>query len=176
MTSSWITYPCIIYISHTGLQYLLLPIVHADLVLTRNHIWNCKFMVPLIARHGAHLGPTGPRWAPCWPHELFYLGRYHRTCNSWVVSTTTLLSILRYASDSQLRFFTDITIRCSKLDYGATILTHLPLVLYICVGDWVSIGSDNGLSPIRRQVIVRTNAGLLYYQIIDDAVLPGGLI
>ena len=20
-------------------------------------------------------GPTGPRWAPCWPHELCYLGR-----------------------------------------------------------------------------------------------------
>ena len=25
--------------------------------------------------HGAHLGPTGPRWAPCWPHELCYLGQ-----------------------------------------------------------------------------------------------------
>ena len=24
----------------------------------------------------AHLGPTGPRWAPCWPHELCYLGSY----------------------------------------------------------------------------------------------------
>ena len=21
-----------------------------------------------------HLGPTGPRWAPCWPHEPCYLG------------------------------------------------------------------------------------------------------
>ena len=34
----------------------------------------------LIARsmgqHGAHLGPTGPRWAPClcWPHELCWVG------------------------------------------------------------------------------------------------------
>ena len=46
----------------------------------------CKLVldVTLIARfmgqHGAHLGPTGPRWAPCWPHELCYLGliyRYH---------------------------------------------------------------------------------------------------
>ena len=25
--------------------------------------------------HGAHMGPTGPRWAPCWPHELCYLRR-----------------------------------------------------------------------------------------------------
>ena len=25
--------------------------------------------------HGAHLGTTGPRWAPCWPRELCNLGR-----------------------------------------------------------------------------------------------------
>ena len=25
-------------------------------------------------QHGAHLGPTGPRWAPSWPHEHCYLG------------------------------------------------------------------------------------------------------
>ena len=25
-------------------------------------------------QHGAHLGPTGPRLAPSWPHELCYLG------------------------------------------------------------------------------------------------------
>ena len=26
------------------------------------------------AKHRAHLGPTGPRWAPCWPYEPCYLG------------------------------------------------------------------------------------------------------
>ena len=31
-------------------------------------------------QHGAHLGPTGPRWAPCWPHELCYLGPILHTC------------------------------------------------------------------------------------------------
>ena len=25
-------------------------------------------------QHGAHLGPLGPRWAPCWPHEPCYHG------------------------------------------------------------------------------------------------------
>ena len=34
--------------------------------------------ISLIARfmgqYGAHLGPTGPRWARCWPHEPCYLG------------------------------------------------------------------------------------------------------
>ena len=24
--------------------------------------------------HGAHLGPVGPRWAPCWPREPCYQG------------------------------------------------------------------------------------------------------
>ena len=27
-------------------------------------------------QHGAHLGPTGPRWDPCWPHESCYKGLY----------------------------------------------------------------------------------------------------
>ena len=32
---------------------------------------------------------------------------------------------------------------------------------HICVNDLTSIGSDNGLSPGRRQAIIRTNAGIL---------------
>ena len=27
-----------------------------------------------MGQHGAHLGPTGPRWVPCWPHEPCCLG------------------------------------------------------------------------------------------------------
>ena len=26
--------------------------------------------------HGAHLGPVGPRWSPCWPHEPCYQGKF----------------------------------------------------------------------------------------------------
>ena len=37
-------------------------------------------------QHGAHLGPTGPRWAPCWPHELCYLG---------LLKLCSLMSLLR---------------------------------------------------------------------------------
>ena len=32
---------------------------------------------------------------------------------------------------------------------------------HICVSDITIIGSDNGLSPGRRQAIIRTNAGIL---------------
>ena len=28
-----------------------------------------------VGQHGANMGPTAPRWAPCWPHELCYLGK-----------------------------------------------------------------------------------------------------
>ena len=27
-------------------------------------------------QHGIHLGPVGPRWTPCWPHEPCYEGRF----------------------------------------------------------------------------------------------------
>ena len=40
-------------------------------------------------------------------------------------------------------------------------LTHWGRVTHICVGNLTTIGSDNGLSPGRRQAIIWTNAGLL---------------
>ena len=41
------------------------------------------------------------------------------------------------------------------------ILTHWGRVTHICVGNLIIIGSDNGLSPGRRQAIIWTNAGIL---------------
>ena len=40
-------------------------------------------------------------------------------------------------------------------------LTHWGRVTHICVGKLVIIVSDNGLSPVRRQAIIWTNAGIL---------------
>ena len=40
-------------------------------------------------------------------------------------------------------------------------LTHWGRVTHICVGEQTIIGSDNGLSPGRRQAIIWTNAGIL---------------
>ena len=49
-------------------------LMHGTFQLT----WRSVIRISLIARfmgqHGAHLSPTGPRWAPCWPHELGYPG------------------------------------------------------------------------------------------------------
>ena len=41
------------------------------------------------------------------------------------------------------------------------VLTHWGRVTHICVGKLTIIGSNNGLSPERRQAIIWTNAGIL---------------
>ena len=40
-------------------------------------------------------------------------------------------------------------------------LTHWGRVTHMCVSRLAIIGSDNGLSPVRRQAIIWTNAGIL---------------
>ena len=42
-----------------------------------------------------------------------------------------------------------------------TLLTHWGRVTHICVVKLIILGSDNGLSPGRRQAIIWTNAGIL---------------
>ena len=44
-----------------------------DFTVTPKFVW-AMYSTPDSKAHGAHLGPTGSRWVPCWPHELCYLG------------------------------------------------------------------------------------------------------
>ena len=48
-----------------------------------------------------------------------------------------------------------------KIQMQFSILTHWGRVTHICIGNLTIIGSDNGLSPGRRQAIIWTNAGIL---------------
>ena len=45
---------------------------------------------------------------------------------------------------------------------GLNVITHWGRVTHICVSNLATIGSDNGLSPGRRQAIIWTNAGILF--------------
>ena len=45
---------------------------------------------------------------------------------------------------------------------GLNVLTHWGRVTHICLNKLAIIGSDNGLSPGRRQAIIWTNAGVLF--------------
>ena len=65
--------------------------------------------------------------------------------------------------------FTDRFIACRhtyiymyiRVSISIHFLTHWGRVTHICVGELTIIGSDNGLSPGRRQAIIWTNAGIL---------------
>ena len=46
-------------------------------------------------------------------------------------------------------------------DWRKLMLTHWGRVTHKCVDNLIIIGSDNGLSPGRRQAIIWTNAGIL---------------
>ena len=48
-----------------------------------------------------------------------------------------------------------------SISYSCFSLSHWGRATHICVNKLTIIGSDNGLSPGRRQAIIRTNAGIL---------------
>ena len=50
---------------------------------------------------------------------------------------------------------------CLMLSPNLILLTHWGQVTRICISKLTIIGSDNGLSPKRRQAIIWTNAGIL---------------
>ena len=54
-----------------------------------------------------------------------------------------------------------LSARCPPFRSSLDLLTHWGRVTHICVGKLTIIGSDNGLSPERRQAITGTNDGLL---------------
>ena len=58
-------------------------------------------------------------------------------------------------------FNVECTCQIRKCSYSKRRLTHWGRVTHICVVKLTIIGSDNGLSPGRRQAIIWTNAGIL---------------
>ena len=68
------------------------------------------------------------------------------------------ISVKISTTNGNLSSIRPIVTRCSVI---ISPLTHWGRVTHICVGTLTIIGSDNGLSPSRRQAIIWTNAGLL---------------
>ena len=66
-------------------------LVHHSITRTNNGVLSVG-PVPLIARFmgptWAHLGLTGPRWAPCWSHERCYLGKLEKIVGDLYQNTT----------------------------------------------------------------------------------------
>ena len=77
-------------------------------------------------------------------------------------SMLTNKSSVRFC-DNYLRTISQEMLHISILDMSLKIicLTHWGRVTHICVSKLSITGSDNGLSPGRRQAIIWTNAGIL---------------
>ena len=65
------------------------------------------------------------------------------------------------ASELVNTFYCNATSRIFRWNYLMVQLTHWGRVTHICDNKLTIIGSDNGLSPDRRQAIIWTNAGIL---------------
>ena len=58
-----------------------------------------------MGQNGTHPGPTGPRWAPCWPHELCYLGKFLSYSHHSTYMKITKISYAVQIFDRQLLTF-----------------------------------------------------------------------
>ena len=65
------------------------------------------------------------------------------------------------AYDYQHQWTKSWSVHVMPVWHQAITLTHWGRVMHICVSKQTTIGSDNGLSPGRRQAIIWTNAGIL---------------
>ena len=85
-------------------------------------LWKLPWWQGSWGQHGAQLGPTGPRLAPCWPHELCYLGilmtaihlmQYHWARGVTVFACCFIQSYINHVLHLAVCFPTDDTLNIS---------------------------------------------------------------
>ena len=59
--------------------------------------WIQSKIAKFMGQHGAHLGPVGPRWALCWPHEPCYQGYYAMISPCWTMINEYISDISTFA-------------------------------------------------------------------------------
>ena len=67
---SWNEHHC-----NPAINVVSLPVKYQILTINHYYLLHIPWQQssPHSKVHGANMGPTGPRWAPCWPHEACYL-------------------------------------------------------------------------------------------------------
>ena len=71
-----------------------------------------------------------------------------------------MLFYLKFKSSTQEMHF-KMSTKCQLFCSSLNVLTHWDRVTHICINKLTTIGSDNGLSPGRRQAIILSNTGIL---------------
>ena len=123
-----ITYPCDL-IRAVQLNLLLRPKTGFYIQQFNVDVFYTHALIPMLVylgqcswgQHGAHLGPTGPRLAPCWPHELCYLG--------WRAPKVSLRGILFSRVKRYYSYFDKHCVRndITKLIFNTNTTTDWPL-------------------------------------------------
>ena len=134
--------------------FVLLPPVTVDF---RNHP-DCKV-------HGAHLGPTGPRWAPCWPHELCYLGIWPIMSSHLVFNISNALHFISLVTQrmmfriiSYLVLYTRLFVKFSfyprpVLAFGYCRCLRLCVCVSVCLSVCQSLVCPcNNLGPVQARI------------------------
>ena len=81
-----------------------------------------------------------------------------------IIDKSTLAQIMAWCRQAPSHYLSQCwskSISPYGVSLGRNVLTHWGRVTHICVSKLTIIGSDNGLSPGRRQSIIWTNAGIL---------------
>ena len=112
--------------------------------------------------------PTSHYLSQCGPNVWYHIGsgvEKRRTCRTYPMARPKCLMVnftnsYRICKGHQTNVWWAMKVfrlHC----IGRHELTHWGRVTHICVSNLPTIGSDNGLSPGRRQAIIWTNAGIL---------------
>ena len=103
---------------------------------------------------GAHIIHNGRRVHITWEFVPL-LTHVYIICDCWC---TIPISVIKKCPEQQ---------KCSRyLCFRNVTMQGCFVVTHICVSKLTIIGSDNGLSPERRQAIICTNAGILSIRIL----------
>ena len=96
-------------------------------------------------------------WAPI--HVIY--GGQSSNCLKNMITLLKLKYRVYYVPNLGALSILKLSLRMGYFMPGGVELTHWGRVTHICVDNLTIIGSDNGLSPGRRQAIIWTNAGIL---------------
>ena len=149
-----------------------------------NHTCGAIRAVPSYLRSPIHMWPQGL-------HQFYqkYTEAYGiPVLGKWCIEMKNVVILMKFSSLAALAAVTAVTFfRCPAVGrfpslgpamriiyivlfnslnkhcegYQLVDVSHWGRVTHICVGKLTIIGSDNGLSPGRRQAIIRTNDGIL---------------
>ena len=127
-------------------------------------------------QHGAHLGPVGPRWAPCLPHEPCYQGLH------LVQEDPTMLHILRqlllYKTGKQLCISCVITVSLSCVAFWVKwclVYVNSMIIVAICLRrdcPPVTVAPSHFLVMTLRHQNAFHASGRLWEEYIGDRWIP----